>query len=129
MKWKLDKGRPLCPQICERVCTYIAVGDLLPGEKLFSVREAALSAGVNPNTVQKAFEQLEVQEILTSQRGSGWYVAKDVSPAKQALEKLLKQKTEEYFFAMQALGMSEEDVKRYVALWSAPKSLGKDLLQ
>ena len=99
MKWKLDKGRPLCPQICERVCTDIAIGHLLPGEKILSVREMALSAGINPNTVQKAFEQLEQQGILLSQRGSGWYVAKDVSTAKQTLEELQKQKTAEYVYS------------------------------
>ena len=120
MKWKLDKGRPLCPQICERVCTYIAMRELLPGEKLLSVRDVALSAGVNPNTVQKAFELLEQQGILLSQRGSGWYVAKDISPAMQALEELRKKKTEEYVISMQALGMSLEDIKRYVSEWSTP---------
>ena len=117
MHWELDKNRPLCPQLCEQVCTHIALGHMTPGEKLPSVRELALSAGVNPNTVQKAFDTLEAQEILLSQRGSGWYVSENVSAAKQALEQLLLQKTEEYFSAMQALGMTAEETRRYVAQW------------
>ena len=117
MHWELDKNRPLCPQLCEQVCTHIALGHMTPGEKLPSVRELALSAGVNPNTVQKAFDTLEAQGILLSQRGSGWYVSESVSAAKQALEQLLLQKTEEYFSAMQALGMTAEETRRYVAQW------------
>ena len=117
MHWVLDKNRPLCPQLCEQVCTHIALGHMTPGEKLPSVRELALSAGVNPNTVQKAFDTLEAQGILLSQRGSGWYVSENVSAAKQALEQLLLQKTEEYFSAMQALGMTAEETRRYVAQW------------
>ena len=117
MHWELDKNRPLCPQLCEQVCTHIALGHMTPGEKLPSVRELALSAGVNPNTVQKAFDTLEAQGILLSQRGSGWYVSENVSAAKQALEQLLLQKTEEYFSAMQALGMTAEETRRYVAQW------------
>ena len=117
MHWELDKNRPLCPQLCEQVCTHIALGHMTPGEKLPSVRERALSAGVNPNTVQKAFDTLEAQGILLSQRGSGWYVSENVSAAKQALEQLLLQKTEEYFSAMQALGMTAEETRRYVAQW------------
>ena len=117
MHWELDKNRPLCPQLCEQVCTHIALGHMTPGEKLPSVRELALSAGVNPNTVQKAFDTLESQGILLSQRGSGWYVSEDVSAAKQALERLRIQKTEEYFSAMQALGMTAEETRHYVAQW------------
>ena len=117
LHWELDKNRPLCPQLCEQVCTHIALGHMTPGEKLPSVRELALSAGVNPNTVQKAFDTLESQGILLSQRGSGWYVSEDVSAAKQALERLRIQKTEEYFSAMQALGMTAEETRRYLSQW------------
>ena len=110
-------ARPIYSQIVDGFRAQITSGVLTPGEKLPSVRELALSAGVNPNTVQKAFDTLEAQGILLSQRGSGWYVSENVSAAKQALEQLLLQKTEEYFSAMQALGMTAEETRRYVAQW------------
>ena len=75
MGWNLDKKRPLCPQICEQICVLISKGELKPGERLMSVREVAVSASVNPNTVQKSFEQLEQRGVIYSKRGSGWYVA------------------------------------------------------
>ncbi len=118
MDWTLDKGRPLCPQISEQLCLRIALGEFPPGSRLLSVREAALAAGVNPNTVQRSFETLEQQGIVYSQRGSGWYVAEDITPAKEALERLRAEKTAAYFEAMSLLGMTEETTKTYVEEWN-----------
>ncbi len=117
MKWTLDKAKPLCPQICEQVCLMIALGEFKPGEKMFSVRETALNAGVNPNTVQKAFEQLEIDGILYSVRGSGWFVCEDISKARETLETLVAEKTRDYFLALNALSMDNETIKNYVKEW------------
>ena len=46
MDWMLDKKRPICPQICERLCILIATEKVGAGERLMSVREVALQAGV-----------------------------------------------------------------------------------
>ncbi len=117
MKWTLDKGKPLCPQICEQVCLQIALGEFNPGDKMLSVRETALNAGVNPNTVQKAFEKLEQDGILYSVRGSGWFVCEDTTNAKETLDNLVYDKTDAYFAALNALGMSNEEIKNYVKEW------------
>jgi DNA-binding transcriptional regulator YhcF (GntR family) len=117
VEWKLDKNRAICPQICEQVCLRIALGEFAPGEKLLSVREVALAAGVNPNTVQHSFEILEQKSILYSQRGSGWFVSEDISAAKRSLDEMIAEKTREYFAAMDALGISGEETKKYVENW------------
>lgn len=118
MDWQLDKKRPLCPQICEQICVRIACGTFAPGEKLISVRELAVEAGVNPNTVQHSFEQLEQEGILYSVRGLGWFVDSDISAAKQTLQRLIREKTESYFAAMSALGLNAEETKNYVKEWN-----------
>lgn len=117
MDWVIDKNRPICPQICEQLCLRIATGKFEPCEKLLSVREIAVAAGVNPNTVQRSLEELERQEILYSVRGSGWYVTEDTSRAKEVLRGMLEQKTSDYFAAMQLLGMDVAAVKEYVKEW------------
>lgn len=117
MKWTLDKAKPLCPQICEQVCLMIALEEFKGGEKMLSVRETAINAGVNPNTVQKAFEKLELDGILYSVRGSGWFVNYDISNAKKTLDSLVAEKTKAYFDSMAALGMSTDAVKNYVKEW------------
>ena len=117
MNWKPDKGKPICPQLCEQICLAIAVGTYGPGGRLPSVRELAAAIGVNPNTVQHAMETLELQGVLVSVRCNGWYVAEDISPAQQTLSRLREDKTAVYFQDMISLGMTAENIKQYVKEW------------
>ena len=115
MDWTLDKSRPICPQLCERICVAVAKGTFLPGEKLLSVREIALAAGVNPKTVQKAFEELERQGVIHSVRCSGWYVNDNIDDAASAqVDALRVQKTREYLAAMAQLGCTPEEIAAYL---------------
>ena len=119
MNWKIDKNRAICPQICEQLCAHIAAGDFLPGQRIMSVRDAAVAAGVNPNTVQRAFEQLEQQGVLRSERGSGWYVADNTDTALQVREKIMRQKADAFFREMRSLGMSDKQIKEFVKEWNS----------
>lgn len=118
MNWTLDKNRPICPQICQQLCARIAAGEFAPQQRLMSVREVALSAGVNPNTVQRAFEQLEQQGVLYSVRGAGWYVAPDTAAAHTMQQDLVQDALKEFFEKMQSLGVSPEDTKSIVKEWN-----------
>ena len=104
MKWYIDKDRPICPQIEEQICAWIALGYLSPGERLKSVRETAVDAGVNPNTVQKAYSELERDGMIFSRVGSGWYVSEETGLASEKLEKLLNEKTSRFLNDMKVLG-------------------------
>ena len=117
MNWTIDKNRPICPQICEQLCLKIAKGEFAPQEKILSVREIAVAAGVNPNTVQRSLEELEKKGILHSVRGSGWFVGEDTTLAEEVLADILAQKTAAYFQEMSALGMEAGTVKEYVKEW------------
>ena len=110
MDWILDKKRPICPQICERLCIMIASGEIGAGERLLSVRDVAVKAGVTPNTVQKSFEQLEQKGVIYSKRGSGWYVCDDIHIAKDVLSSLIRSKTQAYLNDMRSLGVSDERI-------------------
>ena len=117
MTWYLDKTRALCPQICQQLCALIAGGQIQPGEKLMSVREVAVAAGVNPNTVQSAFTQLEQQGVLYSVLGAGWYANADISAARELREKLIQEKTAAFFAELSAMGIEGADVKKIVEEW------------
>lgn len=115
MNWTLDKSRPICPQLCELICVAVANGTFAPGEKLLSVREIALAAGVNPNTVQKSFEELERRGVIHSVRCSGWYVNDNIDDAASAqVDSLRVQKTREYLVAMAQLGCTPEEIAVYL---------------
>lgn len=118
MVWELNKDRPLCPQIYEQICVGIVNGDFLPEERLMSVRDVAITAGINPNTVQRAFENLEKDGILYSVRGSGWFVNEDTSKAKEVLQSIIFEKVEKFFGEMKALGLDTVQIKKYVEEWN-----------
>ncbi len=117
MTWKIDKHRAICPQLCEQLCAHIAAGEFAPDQRIMSVREVALAAGVNPNTVQRAFAQLEQQGILYSARGAGWFVSPDISAARQLREQLSQEKIGAFFAEMTSLGMTPEQIKEAVKEW------------
>ena len=110
MDWMLDKKRPICPQICERLCILIATEKVGVGERLMSVREVALQAGVTPNTVQKSFEQLEQKGVIYSRCGSGWYVNEDIHVAQEMMRELVNDKTGAYLNDMHSLGLKDDEI-------------------
>lgn len=117
MSWNLDKNKPICPQITERLALLIAQGKFAPEERLMSVRELAVEAGVNPNTVQKSFEQLEAKGILFSVRGSGWYVSADLEPARIEAERIVQEKISNFVTDMETMGFSPEMTKEMLERW------------
>ncbi len=76
MEIKIDtkSGVPYYRQILEQIKFSIARGALKPGEQLPTVRQLAVDLSLNPNTVIRAYRELEIQDILDPQQGSGTFV-------------------------------------------------------
>jgi DNA-binding transcriptional regulator YhcF (GntR family) len=87
----------------------IAKGDLKPGDKVPPVRELALKAGVNPNTMQKALSELEREGVLASQRTSGRYVATAEDDADNLKNDIASGYIQAYLSGMTALGYSDSE--------------------
>ena len=79
-------GVPLYRQIIESVKFAIARGDLGPGDQLPTVRRLAVHLKVNPNTVIRAYREMEIEGVLDTQQGSGTFVT-DRRPEVDALER------------------------------------------
>ena len=117
MAWILDKNRAICPQLCELISVKIAKGEYAPNERIPSVREIALEAGVNPNTVQKALTTLTEQGLIYPMRGSGMYVNDNIERAVKLVDELKAARTAAFFEEMGTLGLSVEQVKEYIKEW------------
>lgn len=78
IKFVLDysSGVPIYRQIIDQIRYGIASGQLRMGEQLPTVRALAVELKVNLNTVSKAYKELEIKEILSTQQGSGTYINK-----------------------------------------------------
>jgi GntR family transcriptional regulator len=75
-------GVPLYRQIIDQILIAISTGQLKPGDKLPTVRQLAIDIQVNPNTVSRAYRELEIHGAVTTQRGTGTFVATE-PPAAQ----------------------------------------------
>ncbi len=118
MNWKPDRHHPLVPQICEHICVQIARENWAPHTRLSSVRDTAAAMGVNPNTVQQAFAELERQGVLYSEQGVGWFVGEDHTAALETVARLAQEKTALFFADMSRLGLDPAAVKQYVKEWN-----------
>ena len=88
MKFAIDgrSGVPLYRQIIEQVKFAIARGRLGPGAQLPTVRQLAVDLSINPNTVIRAYRELEIEGVLDTHQGSGTFVGMR-KPEIDALEK------------------------------------------
>ena len=77
MAWKFTSDRPVYLQIAERITKSVLSGEYKPGEQIPSVRQLALEAAVNPNTVQRAFSELENNGLIISKNTIGRFVTDD----------------------------------------------------
>lgn len=114
MAWDLDSDRPIYAQLVERLQMQIVSGQYEPGGKLPSVRELAAVAAVNPNTMQKAFAELERSGLIITQRTNGRTVTEDTGLIGEIREELAKGYAEEFFCRMGELGFSEQEVEKEV---------------
>ena len=91
MKWEFKSGIPIYLQIISLLKMKIAAGELPPGSQVQPVRELAMEAGVNPNTMQRALTQLEQEGLLYTQRTSGRFVTEDKEVLKEMRRSLSEQ--------------------------------------
>ena len=77
MNWQFSNDAPIYAQLIRQIRAGIVSGAFSPGERLPSVRDLAMEAGVNPNTMQRALTELERDGLVYSQRTSGRYVTED----------------------------------------------------
>ena len=110
MSWEFQDHLPIYAQLMGTLKRRIITGRYLPGEKLPSVRELAAEAGINPNTVQRAFSELEREGLIYTQRATGKYVTENADEIKSARQALAKTQVAEFLSNMQSLGYSVGDV-------------------
>ncbi len=108
MSWKITSYRPVYLQLAEEIELRIVSGEYPPGSRLLGVREFAADAVVNPNTMQKAFSELERQGLVYAQRTAGRYVTDDTLLISNRQSQLLKSVTKEYLAKLKRLGVSPD---------------------
>lgn len=109
MSWHFDETRPIFQQIVEQVTIDILSGKYQPGGKLPSVRDYALEAGVNPNTMQKALSALEESGLIVTQRNSGRTITEDTALIFKLRRNTARDAAKKYLDCITSAGLSVED--------------------
>ncbi|MDV3427319.1 MAG: GntR family transcriptional regulator [Bacillota bacterium] len=111
--FKFNDSSPIYMQIIQKVKADIVSGRLKGGDKMPSVREFSESFNVNPNTVQRVFQELEREGITHSQRGIGTFIVEGDQLLKQIKNTQAQKYSERYMEDMRDLGMDKEEILNY----------------
>ena len=107
-------NKPIYEQISEMVISAVLRGKYTEGEKLPSVRDVAIKLGVNPNTVQRAYAELERLKVTEIRRGGGSYVALSAEKAAEIKKSMAAEKARSFFAEMAKIGYSKEKSVEYL---------------
>ncbi|QRV01639.1 GntR family transcriptional regulator [Arcanobacterium phocisimile] len=102
----VDDSRPIWIQLVDTFSHNIVTGTWPAGSKIPSVRELALDAGVNPNTIQRALTQLDNEGLTTTERTQGRFVTTDLRTIAHKRSELAGQATSQHVTTMVSLGLS-----------------------
>ena len=111
MNWNISAGRPVYVQLVEQLELALVAGEFPPGSRIPPVRALAADAGVNPNTMQRALQELEGRGLLQAQRTAGRTVTADDAALRALRRRRAKALAEEFMHQMQALGMDEAEIE------------------
>ena len=117
MEWNFRNGIPIYTQIIDEMTMRIASGAYKPSDKVPAVRELAMDAGVNPNTMQRALAELERRGLVYSERTSGRFITNEESVLKDLREDLAKRYFDELTEKLGKIGMDQEDIRSAVGSW------------
>ena len=108
-------GIPFYRQIIDQIKYGIASGSLLAGEQLPTVRALAVELKVNLNTVTKAYKELEIQNILATQQGTGTFIGRtDIKIPEKERTKKLQSICNEFTSIAFSYGFSTDDIINYL---------------
>ena len=113
IEFKLDikSGVPFYRQIVDQIRYGIASGHLLPGEQLPTVRDLAVRLEINPNTIRKAYSELEILGILDTQQGTGTFIShKEIEITDSERDRMLGQICDELIARGQQYNLTLKEI-------------------
>lgn len=110
MQWKLDSTAPIYTQLVDQLKMRIVTGIYPMGSRMPAVRELAMEAGVNPNTMQRALQELERQGLVYAQRTNGRFVTADSDVILGEKEQLAGGYVRTFLAQMSMLGFGQKEI-------------------
>ncbi len=108
MAWNFSGDKPIYAQIVDAITVEVISGKYRPGYRLETVRELAVIAGVNPNTMQRALAALEDTGLIFTKRGDGRYVTEDTQRIDHARAEYVTRCCDGLVATLRGIGLSDE---------------------
>lgn len=121
MKWEITSDRPVYVQLVEQLELAIVAGQYPPGARVPSVRELAAQAAVNPNTMQRALQELEARGLVNTQRTAGRTITEDIAMIDTLRNQKANCQIEEFLRVMQQLGYNHSQALALLSAHLPPK--------
>lgn len=109
MAWSFTADTPVYLQVADRIKKMVLSGEYSTGAQLMTVRQLAMEAAVNPNTVQRAFSELETEGIIVSKGTLGRFVTEDEDAIALCRKKMAERIVCKFIGEMEALSVNRED--------------------
>lgn len=114
MKVEFNSTMPIYLQIIDEIKRQIVSGEREPGSRVESVRDLAQSMGVNPNTMQRAFAELEREGLMYTERTTGRFITSDAEIISKLKEDSVKTYIAEFVNSMMKSGFTKQDIIRLI---------------
>jgi len=111
---RFENHIPIYLQIIHKIKQDLVTGRLKPGDKLESVRDLAIDLKVNPNTIQKAYQEMERMGLAFSKRGIGRFIVEDDEVVHDIKDEMSLEVISKCIKRLKALGYKDQEVMKRV---------------
>jgi len=111
-QWSLsfDDRMPIYRQIILQFSRAFVRGDIQPGNRIPSIRELSAQLRVNTNTIQRVYQEMERDGIISSKRGTGYYFTEDKKMTEKMRKDLTSESVQRFVDEMCALGLKKAEI-------------------
>lgn len=114
MSINYDTTRPIYEQIIDYILKKLASGKYSAGSKLPSQRDMAKVLSVNPNTVQRAYREMEIKDLVETKRGLGTFVTESEERIEEIRTELAEELVENFIEEVKALGFAKKEIEKMI---------------
>ncbi|MCL2634832.1 MAG: GntR family transcriptional regulator [Oscillospiraceae bacterium] len=110
--WRVDFDghSPIYQQIIMNFSRAIATEELKPGDRIPSIRDLAVALKVNTNTIQRAYQEMERDKLIYTQRGTGYFIMENEEITVKVKQVMINQAMSQFLEEMRALGYSDTQI-------------------
>ncbi|MFK2824476.1 GntR family transcriptional regulator [Bacillus sp. B190/17] len=121
MTEEFKTSKPIYSQLADRIIHQFVRGEISPGEKLPSVREMAIQSGVNPNTIQRTYGELERMGVVETKRGQGTFMTEQTDMKRQLRIEIQKEMIETFIQNMRGIGAEDKEITEAIEQFLSKK--------